>query len=68
LIIVPVLGFDEKLNRIGYGRGVYDTFLSKYKKAQKIGLAYEISHIDKVPVESHDIRLHGIMTETKLYN
>lgn len=67
-IIVPVLGFDEKLNRIGYGRGVYDSFLAKQPKAKRVGLAYENCRIDSVPAEPHDVRLNMILTEAKLYN
>ncbi len=68
LIIVPTLGFDKKLNRIGYGRGVYDAFLSKHPQAEKVGLAYEVSKINQVSIEPHDVVLSAVTTETKLYD
>jgi len=68
LIIVPTLGFDEQLNRLGYGRGVYDTFLSSQPRAKKIGLAYEQSKLAKIVSEPHDVKLDKVMTEVKLYN
>lgn len=68
LIIVPLLGFDGKLNRIGYGRGVYDSFLAKQPKAKRIGLAYENCRVDLIPAEPHDEQLNEIITEQQLYN
>ncbi len=67
-VVIPVLGFDEKLNRLGYGRGVYDTFLAKQTKAKKIGLAYEFSKLRQIKNEPHDVPLNEIITEVKLYN
>ena len=32
LILVPLLAFDEKKNRLGYGKGFYDKYLHKLKK------------------------------------
>lgn len=63
VVIVPVLGFDNRMNRLGYGEGVYDSFLSKYPNAQKIGLAYEISRLESIPTETHDMTLDEIVTE-----
>lgn len=68
LIIVPMLGFDEKLNRLGYGRGVYDTFLATQTQAKKVGLAYEMSKLKQIESEQHDIGLDKIITEAKSYN
>ena len=68
IVIIPVLGFDDELNRIGYGQGVYDSFLAKYPKAQKIGLAYEIARLKNVPTEMHDEPLSMIITEYKHSN
>lgn len=67
LIIVPTLGFDESLNRLGYGRGVYDTFLSKYREARKIGLAYESAKLEQIDIESHDVPLDVVVTEERCY-
>ena len=35
LIMVPLVAFDNKLNRIGYGKGYYDRSLKKIKKIKK---------------------------------
>jgi 5-formyltetrahydrofolate cyclo-ligase len=40
-MLVPLLGFDQKGHRVGYGKGYYDRYLSKANKGlQKIGVSY----------------------------
>ena len=63
VIIVPMLGFDEQLHRIGYGGGYYDKFLSTQPQAKKIGVCFEQGKIQNIPAESHDIPMHEIITE-----
>jgi 5-formyltetrahydrofolate cyclo-ligase len=65
ILLVPLVAFDEKLNRLGYGGGYYDRFiskLSKKKKIIKIGLALSFQKINKVPVNKYDKRLDYIIT------
>ncbi len=65
IIILPVVAFDVKGNRIGYGKGYYDKFLSgiESRKIIKIGLAFECQRVDNVPLESHDQKVDYIVTE-----
>jgi len=66
VLLVPLVGFDKKLNRLGYGGGFYDRLiekLSKKKKILKIGLALASQKIDKVPVNKHDQKLDYIVTD-----
>lgn len=63
VIVVPVLGFDNSLNRLGMGGGFYDRFLALHPKALKIGLAYEFSRQERLPREKHDILLDIVITE-----
>lgn len=65
VIIVPMLGFDKTLHRIGYGSGYYDRFLADYPHALKIGVCYEQGYVDVVPAEPHDIPLNLIITEER---
>lgn len=68
-ILVPMLGFDPKtLHRIGHGGGHYDRFLSTQPNAQKIGVCFDQSQFDGIPVEPHDIPLDLIVSETDSYN
>jgi 5-formyltetrahydrofolate cyclo-ligase len=66
IVIVPMLGFDNHLQRIGYGGGYYDKFLATQPHAKKIGVCFEVGKIDAVPAEMHDIPLDVIVTETNM--
>lgn len=69
LIIVPGVGFDNSGNRIGYGAGYYDRFLSQITlHTPKIALAYEVQLVDKVIVDQYDIPVDKIVTEKKVIN
>lgn len=67
-IIVPLLGYDNKGNRIGYGKGIYDNILSKCSEnCKKIG----VSFFDPEPEfssEPHDIKLDFCQTPNTLFN
>lgn len=67
LIIVPVVAFDEHLNRVGMGGGWYDKFLAAQPGARKVGLAYEAAKAPQIPAESHDIPLDLVVTERAVY-
>ena len=74
IIVVPMLMFDRKLNRLGYGAGYYDKLISTLKryfdKKQKnfitIGLAYSEQETKSIPYESHDQKLDFIVTEKEI--
>lgn len=61
MVIVPLLAFDEKGYRVGYGKGFYDRFL-KDLPAQKIGLSF-FGAVRKInDVHLNDIRLDKCIT------
>ena len=65
IILIPLVAFDENLNRLGYGGGYYDRFIEKYSKKKnimKIGLALSVQKIDKVPINIYDQKLDYIVT------
>ena len=65
ILLIPLVAFDEKLNRLGYGGGYYDRLidkLSKKKKILKIGLALSIQKINRVPINPYDQKLDYIVT------
>jgi len=72
LIMVPLVAFDNRLNRIGYGKGYYDRSLKKISKIKKnvisLGIAYSFQKCKKIPVNSHDFRLDYIFTEKGIIN
>lgn len=65
LIIVPGVAFDKKMNRIGYGKGFYDKFLSNIK-APKMGVCYEFQLLDSIPTDKFDIPMNIIVSENDI--
>lgn len=67
LIFVPLLGFDETLNRIGQGGGHYDRYLAAHPSACRIGLAWSGQCVESIVARSWDIPMDGILTETAFH-
>lgn len=66
LVIAPGIVFDVEGNRIGFGKGYYDSFLSKLSsKVPVIALAYDFQIKDAIPFEPHDIKMDYIITPTR---
>ena len=66
-IIVPGVVFDFKKHRIGYGAGYYDRFLSLVRPdCLKIGVAFEIQLVEKIPADTFDFPLDLIVTEDRV--
>lgn len=68
-VIVPLLAIDKKGNRVGYGKGFYDRFLSKCSlRCKFIG----VTHFDEVEtsisgITPQDIPLHYCITPSKVH-
>lgn len=68
LVFVPLLAVDLKGNRIGYGKGYYDRFLSKIDPVVlKIGLSF-FEPIEEIPNEEFDIRCDYCITPNNIIN
>ena len=70
ILLIPLVGFDNKLNRLGYGGGFYDRYLAKLKNSKKIlkiGVGFSIQEVSKIPTNQYDIRLDNIITEKEIY-
>ncbi|MEE1612758.1 5-formyltetrahydrofolate cyclo-ligase [Microvirga sp. CF3016] len=68
-LLVPLVAFDRRGGRIGYGKGHFDRAIAALEAQHPvltIGLAYAVQEIDEVPVESHDRLLDVIITEVEL--
>ncbi len=67
LILVPLLAFDKKKNRLGYGKGFYDKFLNRYNKVGNkiltVGVAFSFQKYNNLPVNTKDYKLDYVMTE-----
>jgi len=65
ILLVPLVAFDNELNRLGYGGGYYDRLIEKISKEKNIttiGLALSVQKIDKVPINAYDQKLDYIVT------
>lgn len=63
-IVVPGVAFDTRGGRLGFGQGYYDRFLGQLPTTTyRCGLAFGIQVVPCVPQASHDICMHGIVTE-----
>lgn len=67
LVIMPGVAFDIQCNRIGYGKGFYDSYLSVHPDYRRIALAYGMQCLESIPAGEHDIRPEIIMTEEENY-
>ena len=71
IILLPLLAFDKKKNRIGYGKGFYDKFLLKFlnknKRIMTVGVAFSFQKHHKLPINKRDYRLDYIITEKGIF-
>jgi 5-formyltetrahydrofolate cyclo-ligase len=64
LFVIPGVAFDRRGTRLGHGRGYFDRLLARARQdAKLVGLAFECQLFDTLPSETHDIRMHQIITE-----
>jgi|TARA_B110000008_G_scaffold11634_1_gene11143 5-formyltetrahydrofolate cyclo-ligase len=69
ILLVPLVGYDNHLNRLGYGGGFYDRYIEKIekiKKIVKIGLAFSYQKLKSVPINQYDKKLDFIITEKEI--
>lgn len=65
VLLVPLLAFDHRGYRLGYGGGFYDRTLTQLrakKAVVAVGLGYCEQRVDAVPHESYDQRLDWVLT------
>ena len=69
VMIMPLMAFDAKRNRVGYGAGFYDRYLNSHKVAYKIGIAYDEQKVDNIDDSTeYDVRPDVIVTQKAIYN
>lgn len=70
VLIVPLLAFDRKGFRLGYGGGFYDRTLEGLRSRKSIlaiGFAFDAQEVDEVPIEPTDQPLDLIVTEREVF-
>lgn len=63
LILTPLLAFDARLHRLGYGAGFYDRAFVDHPYARRVGLAWSVQQVTAIADESWDVPLHAVATE-----
>ena len=61
---MPGVAFDRNKNRIGYGKGFYDSYLTLHSQFDTIALAFDCQIVESIQTESHDIIPHYLITES----
>tara|TARA_R110002167_G_scaffold13570_16_gene56273 strand:- start:14852 stop:15421 length:570 start_codon:yes stop_codon:yes gene_type:complete len=68
VVFVPLLAFDVKGNRIGYGKGFYDRFLEECRSdVIKVGLSLFEAEPEFDDISKHDLRLDYCVTPNTIY-
>ena len=73
IVIVPLLAFDSRGNRLGMGAGYYDRSFSFLRARRKwfhpklIGVAYEFQRVQRIKLKPWDVPLNVVVTESKVY-
>lgn len=66
IMLMPGTAFDQNRNRLGYGGGFYDRYLSGYE-VYKIGVCYDFQITEEaIPTEPFDIRPDMIVTDKRI--
>lgn len=69
VLFVPIIGFDRKGHRLGYGEGCYDRTLKSLRALQQvtaIGIAFDYQEVEEIPHEEHDELMNYIVTPTQV--
>ena len=69
ILLVPLVGYDNNLNRLGYGGGFYDRYIEKIEKVKqiiKIGLAFSYQKLKSIPINKYDKKLDFIINEKEI--
>lgn len=68
VVFIPLLAYDTKGNRIGYGKGFYDRFLSTCKEdVIKVGVSFFEAEAEEINVSDTDIPLDYCISDTQTY-
>jgi 5-formyltetrahydrofolate cyclo-ligase len=66
VLLVPLVAFDRRGHRLGYGGGFYDRTIAALRarrEIQALGFAYAAQQVPAVPDSETDVQLDGIVTE-----
>ena len=65
LMLAPLVGFDARNYRLGYGGGYFDRTLAALTKPPfVVGIGYDFSRLESIFPQPHDVPMNTILTET----
>lgn len=67
IAVIPGVGFDRRLYRVGYGKGYYDRLLGAVRPGKSVGFAFECQLFDAFDFEPHDVPVDVLVTEKNIY-
>ena len=67
IMLVPGLAFDSYMNRIGYGGGFYDRYLTGHRGLVTAWIGYQCQYVDRIPSGSLDRPLDHVITDENTY-
>ncbi len=66
LVLVPALAVDRSGVRLGKGKGYYDRALATPNSKSILAVVYDAEVVDQIPCESHDVKVGGFVTESRI--
>jgi 5-formyltetrahydrofolate cyclo-ligase len=66
LLFAPALAVDRLGNRLGRGKGYFDKELADLNGVVVYAVVFENEVLDYVPIEAHDIRVDGVVTQEQI--
>lgn len=68
VLLIPLVGFDQQLHRLGNGGGFYDRSLAGIApKPLAIGVGFEATKLENIHPQQHDIAMDYVVTEQTIY-
>lgn len=71
VVLVPLLAFDRRGHRLGYGAGYYDRALAALRAGagvRAVGLAFDFQGVEVLPSDGHDEPLDAVVTPTTFHD
>jgi 5-formyltetrahydrofolate cyclo-ligase len=71
LVLVPLVAWDANGGRLGMGASFYDRVFQPFaslRRPFRLGVAYQLQQVERVPLDPWDIRLHGVLTENGCFD
>ena len=66
LNLVPALAVSKKGERLGWGAGFYDRFISDYQPQLNLALIFDCQFVEELPATAFDQKIDGVMTESQV--